>query len=72
MPGETLFHLIIIIKFFDLSKSDGSFDEPDWDEYNCVYRKFSLLKLIKFSHLYVATTTECWDCTTTSKISQDT
>ena len=32
-------------------KESGEFDAPDWDSYECV----------------LPTTTECYDCTTTSK-----
>ena len=50
-------------------KDDGSFDEPAWDEYECVLRKFFLYYLASTSfYCYLlATTTECYDCTTTSK-----
>ena len=49
-------------------KDDGSFDEPDWDAFECVYRKSTKIIFFRnFNCINLATTTECWDCTTTSK-----
>ena len=47
-------------------KDNGEFEEPDWDSYSCVYRKYPDLSN-KISKFILATTTECYDCTTTSK-----
>ena len=48
---ETLFSEYNLIWFSLLLKESGEFDAPDWDSYECV----------------LPTTTECYDCTTTSK-----
>ena len=52
---------------------NGAFDSPDWSTFSCVLRKLFLISThFKFEFWKPvwspATTTECFDCTTTSKI----
>ena len=56
-------------KSFFLQES-GIFEEVEWDLYECVLRKFSLMKKLCYVFYSLATTTECYDCTTTTPTSK--
>ena len=70
MPGWSILTLGLFVKtFLKIFQENGIFDEPEWDDYLCVYREYNIF-LFKYWIIYYfsATTTECYDCTTTSKI----
>ena len=51
-------------------QESGAFEMPDWDEYVCVEGELLTIDFIILKtkiYFIQATTTECYDCTTTSK-----
>ena len=58
----------ILIIIDNCTQENGEFDIPDWSTYQCVFRKFISTRYYIFNNIsFLATTTECYDCTTTSK-----
>ena len=58
----------ILLTQLHILQEEGVFDQPAWDSYECVLRKrYNQIFILILYLSILATTTECFDCTTTSK-----
>ena len=52
-------------------QDDGEFEQPNWEDLSCVIRRFHKMNFLWWLFNITATTTECYECTTTSKYTLD-